>query len=134
MVKGEGLVALVALLLLWAPFGIAAANNKATERNVDGAQRDLLQDDNAFWSRFVDEVVSSSLAPAPAPTPDPAPGPTPMPTLFPTTPPVLDPTPPPTPTPTEAPTPGPTQPPTPSPTEIPTDICITDVRACVIVA
>ena len=81
-------------------------------------QRNLFRDDENFWSRFVQEVTSSSFTPQP--TPDPTPGPTP------------NPTPNPTPKPTPGPTPGPTPEPTPGPTNepsaSPTDYCEAEVR------
>lgn len=92
----------VALLLLLSAFGADAAKNN------DGKGA-LFQDDEAFWSRFVNQVSSSSLTAAP--TPEPSPGPTPKPT----------------PQPSPGPTPEPTPAPTPAPSDAPTDFCETDV-------
>ena len=91
----------------------ASSDKKHNNKNKvagDADKRKLFQDDENFWTRFVQEVSSSSLTAGP--TPEPTPGPTP----FPTTPPQVDPTPEPTPA------------PTPEPSTAPTDFCETEVR------
>ena len=87
MVKFE--VKAVALLLLLSNFG-ADADDQAKASQVRGGtvdgKRALFQDDEKFWTRFVQEVSSSSLTmpPTPEPTPEPTPQPTPGPTPDPT--------------------------------------------------
>lgn len=47
-------------------------NNKAADAKANG-RRELFQDDESFWSRFVQEVTSSSITEAPTPAPSAAP-------------------------------------------------------------
>lgn len=98
----------VALLLLLSIFAVdadgGAKANNVRGRATDG-KRALFQDDESFWTRYVQEISSSSLTPPP--TPEPTPGPTPEPT--------------------PQPSPGPTPDPTPAPSSSPTDFCETDV-------
>ena len=71
-----------AVVLLLCLLGLSSAapasagkNNKATG---EADQRKLFKDDENFWTRFVQEISSSSLTkpPTPAPTPEPSAGPT----------------------------------------------------------
>ena len=102
MVKFE--MKAVALLFLLSTFG-TDADDRAKANQVRGGTTDgkraLFQDDESFWTRFVQEISSSSLTMPP--TPDPTPEPTPQPS------------------------PGPTPDPTPAPSSAPTDFCETDV-------
>ena len=50
----------------------ARKNNKPADANAS-EQRNLFQDDENFWSRFVQEVTSSSVTEAPTPAPSASP-------------------------------------------------------------
>ena len=89
--------AVVALLLFLIAFS-GKAEGHDENRIYASDENNLFHDDENFWSRFVEEVTSSSFTPPP--TPPPTPGPTPEPT------------------------PGPT----PEPSSSPTDFCETEVR------
>lgn len=126
MVISERRATFIGLLFL---LGLCAVSvegelSKRANDKVD-AKRSLFKDDESFWSRFVQEVTSSSFTPepTPAPTPAPVPGPTPDPTPSPTREPAPGPTP--------LPTPEPTPDPTPSPSEAPMDFCETDVSVLI---
>ena len=118
---------------------LSLVNAAQSSEGDNNAQRAVvLEEDNNFWSRFVQEVASSSLTEQPAPTltqppaqpatpvPTGIPGPTEPPTPSPTQPPAQPPTQPPV----ESLTPLPTINPTTTPTEAPTDVevaCLVDV-------
>lgn len=92
---------------------VAVATEKTRQRkakevnnlkSVNGEERTILKDDEAYWSRILEDEGSFSIEPTAAPTPGPTPAPTPRPTPGPSP----GPTPRPTPSPTPQPSPGPT--------------------------
>lgn len=58
--------ALLVLMVGVAPGFVAAAPKAKTD---DTEKRNLFQDDEDFWSRFVQEVTSSIITPSPTPFP-----------------------------------------------------------------
>lgn len=111
-------------LLLLAACGVNAGGPQVNKRDGN-EQRNVFQEEEGFWSRFLQQTGSMSITPPPSPAP--TPGPTPLPTPQPTPGPTPEPTPGPTPEPTPQPTPGPTPEPSAPPSEMPTEFCETSV-------